>query len=111
MPVPPIGAFRHKLTLQNAAASTTAGTRGEVTRTWADILTVRGALKQLGGQEAIIAKQIDARSTHEIWINYTGQLDGTKSRLKFGTRYFNITGAEDIEERGRYWRLTCAEAT
>ena len=103
--------FRTKLDLQTLQGSTSADSRGHSQKTFTTVATIYGAKRQLRGEEAVLARQIDARATHEVEVDYNGQIierarllvDGSTSEM------LDIITIDNVEARGRTMRLMCGE--
>lgn len=96
--------------IQTLRGSTSPGTRGQSAKTFGTVATVWANVEQLRGNEAVIAKQIDARSTHAVEMHYTPHAR-PPARLKIGTRELNILSADNDAERNRTSTLICMELT
>lgn len=102
----PIGEMRHRLALQAPLASADGG--GGVTRTWALVAEVWGALRPGTGSESFEADGTRGHVTHEIWIRHrTGLVP--EMRFVLGARVFEIRAAIDSGERHRFLRCLVEE--
>jgi SPP1 family predicted phage head-tail adaptor len=101
-----IGDLRHRLSLE--APLVTADGGGGVSRTWALVTEVWGAIRPLSGSEATEADGVAGRVSHEIWVRHrTGVTP--EMRFAFGTRLFEIRAAVDWGERHRFLRCLVEE--
>jgi len=100
--------YRHSVDIQTLSGSTTAASRGQSQKSYSTVQTVRGSIEQLRGEEALIARQIHPRATHQVEMYYSDRVN-TRARLKFGDRVLNIHQVENRGERDRVLRLLCSE--
>ncbi len=100
------GAYRHRITLQQATE--TRDSLGGTVQAWATFATVWAAIEPLSGRELLQAQQVQAEVTHRVRLRY---MNGVTAELRvlFGTRYFNILSAVNVQERNREIVLTCKE--
>lgn len=104
-----IGSMRHKVIIQTqTSGSTSAGSRGQSQKTWADAKTVQASIVPLSGRELTLARQTIATATHKVEMYYNTSAV-VKSRIKFGSRYLNIENVQNIDERKRKLQLLCTE--
>lgn len=101
-----IGELRHRLALQAPIESEDGG--GGVTRTWALIAEVWGAIRPLSGNESVEADGLRGRVSHEIWIRYRAGVV-PEMRFALGARVFEIRAAIDNGERHRFLRCLVEE--
>ena len=101
-----IGEMRHRFALQAPLAAPDGG--GGVTRSWALIAEIWGALRPLSGGEVAESDGVSGRISHEIWIRQRG---GVLPEMRFvlGTRVFEIRSVIDDGERRRYLRCRVEE--
>lgn len=102
-----IGKFRHRVILQTATIARSA--RGAEEMTWTDTATVYADIRTVGGQEQVLASQLEvATLLHTITIRYrTGIVP--KMRLKWGARVFSIEAVIEQDNRMRTLNLSCRE--
>ena|GEM_PF-4774704 len=103
--------FRTKLELQTLQGSTSAGTRGHSQKAFAAVTTIYGAKRQLKGEEAILARQINAQATCEVEVDYDSRITERARLLVDGStsRALDIITVDNVEERNRTMRLLCGE--
>ena len=104
--------YRTRLKLQTLSGSTAADSRGHSKKAYATAATVWGNLKQIGGDEAVIAsKEILAKATHRVEIDYlTTALQTARLVVADSTaRVLNVLAVDDLEDRHRTLVLTCKE--
>ena len=100
--------YRHKVQVQALSGTTSAGSRGQVQKTFSTVETTQAAIRHLKGQELLWARELYAKATHEVELDYTANVTPT-ARLKFGSRFLNIGSVDNLEERNRTIRLLCDE--
>jgi SPP1 family predicted phage head-tail adaptor len=102
-----IGKLRHRITLQTATV--TRGDRGAEILTWADTATVYADIRTVGGQEQVLASQLEvATLLHTITIRHLAGVV-PKMRVKWGDRYFAIEAVIESDNRMRMMSLSCRE--
>lgn len=102
-----IGKLRHRITIQTPTI--TRSDRGAEVLTWADTATVYADIRTVGGQEQVIANQLEtATLLHTITIRYRTGLT-SKQRIKWGTRYFAVEAIIERDNRLRMLDLSCRE--
>jgi SPP1 family predicted phage head-tail adaptor len=101
-----IGDLRHRLVLEAPLATPDGG--GGVTRTWALVAELWGAIRPHAGDETIEADGVTGRVSHEIWIRHRA---GVMPEMRFalGARVFEIRAAIDSGERHRFLRCLVEE--
>jgi SPP1 family predicted phage head-tail adaptor len=101
-----INELRHRIDIQSHVVSQSpAGFRSDA---WTTVQTVWGKIQPKGGNERMLAKQVQAESTHTITIRYFAGLT-TYNRLQYDGRTFNITNINNLEERNFVQVLDCFE--
>jgi SPP1 family predicted phage head-tail adaptor len=100
--------LRDRLTIQNV--SRVSDGQGGFTETWNDGTTVWANITPMKGYEKFQAMQMQTPLTHKIAMRYTSEVT-TASRLKFGTRVFEVKEVINIEERGRFLAIKALERT
>ncbi|MGE0022766.1 MAG: phage head closure protein [Hyphomicrobium sp.] len=101
-----IGDLRHRLSLEAPLASADGG--GGVTRTWALVAEVWGAVRPASGAESVRADGVGGHVSHEIWIRHrAGVLP--EMRFTLGARKFEIRAVIDAGERHRFLRCLAEE--
>ena len=100
------GAMRHKVTIEYRTLA--ADAYGGQTATWTTLDTVWADLESLSSIESWQDKQQTPTLTHKVTIRYRADLD-PKMRIKFGSRYLNIAGIVNKEERNIELILMCRE--
>jgi SPP1 family predicted phage head-tail adaptor len=101
-----IGKLRHRITLQQPVAGTNA--IDEVTTTWADVVTIWGAVEPNTGTWYFAAKQANSKVDGRVRIRYRA-VDPTW-RIKFGDRYLSIISILNTDERNKETIILYTEA-
>ena len=83
---------------------------GGFTETYNDSDEVFAAIWPKSAKDAVNADQTIMTATHRIRIRYRSTMRGSW-RIKFGNRYFAVTGIVNPEERNEWMDLICKEAT
>lgn len=100
------GELRHQITLQ---AKTIANDgMGGVTETWSDQLTTWAQIDPPKAREFFANGQMQAEIITRIRIRYRPNVAHTW-RVKYGTRYFNITSIVNPDEVNQELILMCRE--
>lgn len=89
------GQLRHRLEIQTKSG--TQDTYGQPAEDWTTQATVWGSVEPLLGRERFTAQQTQAEVTHRIRIRHRDLT--AKSRIKFGSRYFEIIEILNPKER------------
>lgn len=109
------GKLRRRISIQVRA--TTQDAAGQQVTTWTDLMAVWAAIAALTGRELLVAQSAQSEVTHTITVRYADLLvDPIKvagMRIVYSsggvTRYFNITGALNVDERNRQINLLASE--
>lgn len=99
--------LRHRIVIQTLTE--TADGAGGFTSSWADTVSIWAKITPTSAYERAQAMQLEATVTHKILIRYRSDIV-PKQRIKFGSRYFGITGITNIEERNQYLQLMALES-
>jgi SPP1 family predicted phage head-tail adaptor len=100
------GQMRKRVTIQ--ARSLGSDTTGAQSIKWSDVRTVWASIAPASGAEVMAAQMMNAKVTHQITMRYFAGLTAAM-RIKFGTRYFNITEVRNLDERNREMELVAVE--
>ena len=100
------GRLRHRVEFQNESLSSDG--QGGSTRTWATRATVSASIKPLRAEERFYNEQLQHNGTHSLLIRYRSDIEAT-DRVKYGSRYFQIVGILNPNERNRQLVITCKE--
>ena len=102
-----IGKLRHRITIQTPTI--TRSDRGAEVLAWATLATVYADIRTVGGQEQVIANQLEtATLLHTITIRYRTGIT-PKMRVLWGSRYFAIEAIIERDNRQRMFDLSCRE--
>lgn len=88
----PLGALRHRLTIERAATTSDGST------TWTASGTVLAAIEPRGGASAEAGGGLTGRVTHRIEMRWRSDLT-SRDRLRLGDRIFRIHSTRDLDER------------
>jgi SPP1 family predicted phage head-tail adaptor len=102
-----IGKLRHRVTIQNVTI--TRNTRGAEVLTWSNLATVYADIRTVGGQEQVLASQLEvATLLHTVTIRYRSDIT-PKMRLAWGNRLFEVEAIIERDNRMRMLDLSCRE--
>ena len=101
------GKLRHVISIQQQ--TTTQDSYGEAVNTWTDVYaSIYASVDPISGKEFFSGEKFNMEISHKIRIRYkTGILP--KMRVKFGSRYFDITNIINWQERSIELQLMCKE--
>ena len=104
-----IGKFLHKVTAQDF--TTTSDGAGGLTQTYSDTHTFFAEIEPLEGREAIEAEQLLGKQAFNFTTRYISELANlsNESRLKFGTRFFNIHSVVNLDEQNEFLQIVAWE--
>jgi len=100
------GKLRHRVTIQHRTHA--QDSYGEMDITYTDGDTIWANIKPMYANELFRAQQINSKINTKIITRFRRDIT-TVERLKFGTRYFNVLGVIDPEEKHRELQLLCEE--
>ena len=98
--------LRHRVTIQQPVKTVNA--RGGRTKSWADVWTVWAGIEPLSAREIEQNHQLEGEAEVRIVMRYRRGIT-TDMRIKYGDRYFKITGILDPDERHKELRLYVVE--
>lgn len=101
-----IGQLRERITIQTLAS--TADTGGGISASFSDSETIHARIKPTNGKEVYAQGKVQDRVTHEILIRHNTSVT-PKTRIKYGTRFFNVRAVLNIDERDRYMKVLAEE--
>src|SRR5574337_303208 len=110
------GDLRRRISIQQR--SQTLDAFGQQSLSWVDVLSdVPAAIESISGLEKLFAMQVQSPTTHTVTVRWHPQLADLRQitawRIVYRdgtiTRYFNIEGAANIDERRRWIELKCTE--
>lgn len=106
-----IGRLKHQITIQKQES--TASDIGAPTLKWSTvpIATVWAGVEPLRSREFLAQQQLQSEVTHRIVLRYSSnyKLIPSRHRIKFGSRYFDITSVINPDERNRSYELMARE--
>jgi len=94
-----------RITLQ--AKTPTKDAIGTPVSSWVDLATVWARAWTVSSAEGVVGAQMTMTRVQKFEIDFRSPLSSTV-RVKFGNRYFSITGI-DPDDRNRNLFLTCKE--
>lgn len=100
------GKLRHRIAIEDFTTAQDA--YGVPIRTWSTNSTVWGSIEPISGREQMEADQIAGEVTHRVRLRHTTNVTNT-TRLKFGTRYFDVVSIMDNREIGAELEILCKE--
>lgn len=104
--------FRTRLDLQTLQGSTTPDARGHSQKAFATVIEgLYGAMRQLKGEEAILARQINPVITHEIEMDHRTEIVEEARFLVAGStsQVLNVISIDNVEDRDRTMRVMVGE--
>lgn len=101
-----VASLKKRVTIQNV--SRVADGQGGYTESWSNGATVWASVEPVKSYERFQAMQLAVPVSHKIMMRYTSALDET-SRLKFGTRIFNVKEVINVNEDGRFLQIKATE--
>ena len=108
-----IGRLDKRITLQSRSA--TLDDYGQQINSWSDQGTVWANIKPVSGREKLKAGQVDSILSHTVAIRYNANFMPPRTvdawRIVYGTRYFNIIAAMDVDEAHQYIIFDCTEGS
>lgn len=86
---------------------------GGQTQTWTTLKTVYAAIEALSGSERAAAMSYSTDVSHRVTVRFDALWSDPRAvatyRIKYGTRYFNIEAALNVDEANRAIELICSE--
>lgn len=92
-----LGDLRHLLRLERPATGA-PDAYGQPPTGWEPVGSVYAEVIPLAGRELEFARQLEARTTHQVTVRHREGLN-TTMRLVFGTRVLNIVAVRNENER------------
>ena len=107
-----IGRLRHRVDIQKMES--TASDIGAATLKWSTVPIVSGVwagIEPLRSREFLELQQLQSEVSHRIVLRYSSnyKLIPARNRIKFGTRYFDITSVINPDERNISYELLTRE--
>ena len=101
-----IGRMRYRMQLQSPSNVTDAG--GGRTQSFVRVADIYANIVPKSGKESYQRGKVQDETTHEIYIRYRSDIDATY-RLVYDSRSFNIKELLNVDERDRFYKLSCTE--
>lgn len=101
-----IGRLKHLVSLQKPTRTTDTG--GGQAISWSTTAQIYVDIKPISGNESFTQGQLKELLRTEITTRYRADLN-TSYRILFGTRTFNIKNVKNVDERNKFYVLTCEE--
>jgi len=101
-----IGRLKHQVSLQKPTRSTDTG--GGQAITWSTVAQIYVDISPVSGGETFNQGQLKETLKTEITTRYREAID-TSYRILFGTRAFNIKHIKNVDQRNKFYILTCEE--
>lgn len=98
--------YRHRIVIETPTE--TQDNYGEITETWETLLTVWASLDNVSAGELFEAGS-QVQQNHFVFELYCDSSVTTECRIKYGTRYFDIEGVENVDNRSRKMRIRAIE--
>jgi len=114
----PAGEMRHTVEIREhkIESSTTAydsfGQLSSSTTAWQRGITTRAKIEHLSGDELTIARQLYARASHRVTVDYNSTLDstgGSRRAVVFGSRWLFVGSIVNDDLENRQLKLLCGE--
>lgn len=104
-----IGKFLHKVTAQDF--TTVSDGAGGLNQTYSDTHTFFADIEPQTGREAIEAEQLIGKQGYKFTTRYSSEVANidNESRLKFGTRFFNIHSVVNLNEENEFLQIVAWE--
>ena len=99
------GKLRHFIAIEQPVE--VRDTQGGVSRTWAQYVIGWAEIIALTASEDTVPPQVRGKATHAIRTRYA--VVTPEMRVVFRGRHFNITGVQDIDERGKVLTIYATE--
>lgn len=103
-----VGKMRHRIVIESPTVTQTAS--GTSVESWATHATVWAGIVEFGGQENIVAEQVEARLQRKVKIRHLSTVT-TEMRVNDAdkSRILNIIAIEGDETDAEYMWLHCVE--
>lgn len=107
------GDLRHLVSVQQR--STTLDSYGQQATLWTEVGQVYAQIEGLSMRELVAAKAVASEVTHQITVRYDDSLwadprTAATLRIVYGSRYFDLHGAINEDERNRTVTLLASES-
>lgn len=110
--MPRAGQFRQRVTLEREGPAV-YDSRGQLESAPQTVATVWARVVPLQGEEAVVARKLEANTSHEVTIRYSSDVAGVTPEwwVVWGSRRLDINQALNPEHRDKEIVLLCAELT
>ena len=104
-----IGKFLHSITFQDF--TTTSDGAGGLSQTWVDTHTAYADIEPMRGREGLEAEQLQGKQMFRFTTRYSSEVASidNETRIKFGSRYFNIHSTVILNEENEFIEITAWE--
>lgn len=99
--------YRHQIVIEKPTESASAG-YGEVSSSWSTLITCWASMENRSSGEIFEAGS-QVQTNDFVFETYYNSSVTTKHRINYGTRYFDIEGVENIDNKGRKMRIHAKE--
>ncbi len=109
--------FKDLVSVEQIKSTATPAADGHIDKSdpsnWEEITTAYANIIPQTSREFWQFRGLRTDMTHAIEVRYLENIKNltTENRLKFGSRYFNVTGVFDMNEEHRVLVITAKEAT
>lgn len=100
------------ITIQRPDPASPRDSAGQVLTAWLPVATTAAAVEPLSGNEAVIAAQQQATTSHKVTVRWSPRLDAVDStyRIVFGDRVFMLDGdPTNVNEDNLTLEMMCTE--
>ena len=103
--------YRTELRVQVLSGTTSADSRGHSQETYKTVDRLWAAVRQLRGDEAIVAREQFGVATHEVEHDYNDHVTQTARYIvaESTARVLNVVTVDDVDGRRRTQRVTVRE--
>ena len=102
----PATSLRHQVYIQTV--TTASDGEGGHTQAWTDDRVVWASVDPIQARQRLEYASISVEATHLVRVRGEETIS-EESRIRFGSRYFEILTVENIQERGVLKVITCRE--
>lgn len=100
------GDLRHRVAVERPVRAGDGG--GGAIVTYVHVAEVWAAIWPRTASEDLALDRVAGKATHDVWMRYRADVK-PEMRLRFGAREFDIRGAINIDERGRWLKCIVEE--
>jgi SPP1 family predicted phage head-tail adaptor len=101
-----VGDLRHRVRIERGVRSEDGA--GGATLDWQPVAEVWAAIWSREMDETFAHGHVAGKATHDVWMRYRSDVT-PDMRIRFGARVFDIRGALDVEDRGRWLKCPVEE--